>query len=83
MEFTTTDERLDKVLYNGIHRYLDEGASIYVRRRTSRRDLYEIGAKKAHVIEAIELYVYHPVKRVKIAVVLATSRKNKYPHGLF
>jgi len=79
LELATTDEWLAKIVYNGIRKCLDENVSIYVRRRNGRKDLYKIGVRKIHVIEAIEPYVYHPIKRVKIAVALATSMKNSYP----
>ena len=79
LEFATTDEWLAKIIYKGIRKYLDGNVSIYVRRRNSRKDLYKIGIRKIRVIEAIEPYIYHPIKRVKIAVALATSMKNPYP----
>ncbi len=49
LEFATTDEWFAKIVYSGIHKYLDENASIYVRKRNSKKDLYKIMLGK-HVL---------------------------------
>ncbi len=72
IEVATTDKWFAELVYNSIRSLLDPNVTIYVMKRSGRRDLYKIKVLKTRVIRAIEPYVYHPVKRARIALAIAT-----------
>ncbi len=51
---------------------------MFMRKRDDRENLYIISMHKLRIFSDIEPYVYHPEKRVKIAIALATGRRDKH-----
>lgn len=61
---------------NAIRKYLGENATLDIRKKEKHgRDVYRIIMRKTSVFEADEPYVYHPEKRVKIAVASAGNKR--------
>ncbi len=77
VSLATADKWFADLIYKRFVQELDPDADYDVIMRDNKKNIYRITSRKIKVIEELEPYIYHPIKRIKAALALGSHGKYK------